>query len=184
QSKKGRLKLVKTADGYRTLTSGDTGFEEAQDELVTVYEWGKMVLFGCDGVAALATTNGSKVPLLYAHCPARNQPARAIASALGAPAVSARAGGNHHGGVEWARRTGPIAHGWRQKHLLSSASTGAAWHLHRGVAAHRADARPSRKPAQAGHQSRGRIRRHEPPGNRPDARQLRVQQRNKVLVRV
>jgi hypothetical protein len=42
-SKKGRLKLVKTADGYRTLTSGDAGFAEAHDELVTVYEWGRMV---------------------------------------------------------------------------------------------------------------------------------------------
>jgi nicotinamide phosphoribosyltransferase len=43
QSKKGRLKLIKTADGYRTLTSGEAGFAEAKDELVTVYEWGKMV---------------------------------------------------------------------------------------------------------------------------------------------
>jgi nicotinamide phosphoribosyltransferase len=43
QSKKGRLKLVKTATGYRTLTEAEPGFAEAHDELVTVYEWGKMV---------------------------------------------------------------------------------------------------------------------------------------------
>lgn len=43
QSKKGRMKLVRTPEGgYRTLTSADAGFEEVADELVTVYEWGRM----------------------------------------------------------------------------------------------------------------------------------------------
>jgi nicotinamide phosphoribosyltransferase len=40
KSKQGLLKLVKTATGYKTITSLDEGFEEAKDELVTVFENG------------------------------------------------------------------------------------------------------------------------------------------------
>ena len=40
KSKKGDLKLVKTQNGYKTLTSSDEGFAEAQDELQLVFENG------------------------------------------------------------------------------------------------------------------------------------------------
>lgn len=40
KSKQGLLKLVKTANGYKTITSLDEGFDEAKDELVTVFENG------------------------------------------------------------------------------------------------------------------------------------------------
>lgn len=40
KSKSGRLKLVKTEDGYKTLTSKDEGFETAIDELVEVLNYG------------------------------------------------------------------------------------------------------------------------------------------------
>lgn len=42
KSKQGRLKLVKTLDGHKTITSKDEGFEEAQDEMVTVFENGEI----------------------------------------------------------------------------------------------------------------------------------------------
>jgi nicotinamide phosphoribosyltransferase len=44
KSKTGRLKLVKTSNGYKTLSSKDDGFEDAIDELVTVFENGKMLV--------------------------------------------------------------------------------------------------------------------------------------------
>jgi nicotinamide phosphoribosyltransferase len=40
KSKKGDLKLVKTQTGYKTLTSSDEGFNEAEDELQLVFENG------------------------------------------------------------------------------------------------------------------------------------------------
>lgn len=44
KSKSGQLKLVKDQDGsYYTLTSNDEGFEEATDELVPVFENGKIL---------------------------------------------------------------------------------------------------------------------------------------------
>jgi nicotinamide phosphoribosyltransferase len=43
KSKKGRLKLVKTDNGYITLTSKDEGFEEAKDELVEVFRMGDIL---------------------------------------------------------------------------------------------------------------------------------------------
>jgi len=42
KSKSGRLKLVKTDSGYITMSSNEPGFEEAHDEMVLVYENGKM----------------------------------------------------------------------------------------------------------------------------------------------
>jgi nicotinamide phosphoribosyltransferase len=39
-SKSGRMKLIKTADSYRTITSKEAGFEEAEDVMVTVFENG------------------------------------------------------------------------------------------------------------------------------------------------
>jgi nicotinamide phosphoribosyltransferase len=39
-SKSGRMKLIKTADSYRTITSKEEGFEEAEDVMVTVFEDG------------------------------------------------------------------------------------------------------------------------------------------------
>lgn len=42
-SKKGRMKLVKTSDTFITLTEYDDGYDEATDELVTVYKNGKIV---------------------------------------------------------------------------------------------------------------------------------------------
>lgn len=45
KSKSGRMKLVKTDyGGYHTITSKDKGFEEAKDELVTVFEDGKILV--------------------------------------------------------------------------------------------------------------------------------------------
>ena len=43
KSKKGDLKLVKIVDGYKTLTSLDEGFAEAEDSLVTVFENGEVL---------------------------------------------------------------------------------------------------------------------------------------------
>jgi len=40
KTKQGLLKLVKTANGYKTITSLDEGFDEAKDELVPVFENG------------------------------------------------------------------------------------------------------------------------------------------------
>lgn len=40
KSKSGRMKLVKTANGYITLTSKDEGYEAATDELIPVFENG------------------------------------------------------------------------------------------------------------------------------------------------
>ena len=40
KSKSGRLKLVKTKDGYTTITSKEAGFEDAIDELIPVFENG------------------------------------------------------------------------------------------------------------------------------------------------
>ncbi len=40
KSKSGRLKLVKTKDGYTTITSKDAGFDLAKDELIPVFENG------------------------------------------------------------------------------------------------------------------------------------------------
>jgi len=40
KSKSGRLKLVKTEDGYTTITSKESGFEDAKDELIPVFENG------------------------------------------------------------------------------------------------------------------------------------------------
>jgi nicotinamide phosphoribosyltransferase len=40
KSKSGRMKLVKTNNGYITLTSKDAGFELAKDELIPVFENG------------------------------------------------------------------------------------------------------------------------------------------------
>lgn len=45
KSKKGLMKLVKMNDGcYKTLTSSDEGFEEAKDELVTIFVNGKLIV--------------------------------------------------------------------------------------------------------------------------------------------
>ena len=44
KSKSGRLKLVKTNTGYTTLSSNDEEFEDAKDELVTVFENGKLLV--------------------------------------------------------------------------------------------------------------------------------------------
>jgi nicotinamide phosphoribosyltransferase len=44
KSKTGRLKLVKTLDGYTTLCSNDEGFDSAKDEMVTVFENGKLLV--------------------------------------------------------------------------------------------------------------------------------------------
>ncbi len=45
KSKKGLLKLVKTSDGgYVTLTSADKGYDEAKDELVKIFENGKLLI--------------------------------------------------------------------------------------------------------------------------------------------
>jgi nicotinamide phosphoribosyltransferase len=43
KSKSGRMKLVKTKDGYTTVTSKDEGYEEASDELVPVFENGEIL---------------------------------------------------------------------------------------------------------------------------------------------
>jgi nicotinamide phosphoribosyltransferase len=43
KSKSGRLKLVKTADGYRTVTSKDADFNLALDELIPVFENGTIL---------------------------------------------------------------------------------------------------------------------------------------------
>jgi len=40
KSKSGRMKLVKTKDGYRTVTSKDADFDVAKDELIPVFENG------------------------------------------------------------------------------------------------------------------------------------------------
>lgn len=40
KSKSGRMKLVKTSNGYTTITSKDAGYESAKDELVPVFENG------------------------------------------------------------------------------------------------------------------------------------------------
>lgn len=37
------MKLIKTADGYRTINNFDEGFESAVDELVTVFENGEIL---------------------------------------------------------------------------------------------------------------------------------------------
>ena len=44
KSKTGRLKLVKTNGEFHTITSNTPGFEEAVDELVTVFENGKLLV--------------------------------------------------------------------------------------------------------------------------------------------
>jgi len=44
KSKTGRLKLVKTENGYITLCSNDEGFDSAKDEMVTVFENGKLLI--------------------------------------------------------------------------------------------------------------------------------------------
>jgi len=43
RSKKGRLKLVKSGNSYKTLTEYDDGYKEAKDELVTVFKDGEIV---------------------------------------------------------------------------------------------------------------------------------------------
>lgn len=43
-SKSGKMKLIKTADGYRTMTSKEDGFEEAEDIMVTVFENGSLTV--------------------------------------------------------------------------------------------------------------------------------------------
>lgn len=42
-SKKGMQKLVKTQNGYKTISSHQEGFEEAKDELVPVFEYGRLI---------------------------------------------------------------------------------------------------------------------------------------------
>lgn len=42
-SKKGRMKVVKSAEGYKTFTEYDEGYDEAKDELVTVFKDGEIV---------------------------------------------------------------------------------------------------------------------------------------------
>jgi nicotinamide phosphoribosyltransferase len=44
KSKQGRLKLVKTEDGFRTVTSRDADYDSSKDELVTVFENGKILV--------------------------------------------------------------------------------------------------------------------------------------------
>lgn len=44
KSKTGKLKLIKTNGKFHTITSNDSGFEEAKDELVTVFENGKLLV--------------------------------------------------------------------------------------------------------------------------------------------
>lgn len=43
KSKKGRLKLIKTDTGFKTLTEYDDGYDGAKDELVTVFKNGEIV---------------------------------------------------------------------------------------------------------------------------------------------
>lgn len=43
QSKSGRMKLIKTDSGYKTITSKDEGFDDAEDELVEVFRDGEII---------------------------------------------------------------------------------------------------------------------------------------------
>lgn len=44
KSKSGRMKLVKTENGYVTLTSDDVEYDDAKDELINVFENGKILV--------------------------------------------------------------------------------------------------------------------------------------------
>jgi len=44
KSKAGKMKLVKTTDGYKTVTSSESEYESAKDELVTVFKDGELLV--------------------------------------------------------------------------------------------------------------------------------------------
>jgi nicotinamide phosphoribosyltransferase len=65
KSKKGLMKLVKTENGYTTLTSSEEGYDEAKDELVTIFENGKLLVD--DSIETIRTRAEVKYNLLLAE---------------------------------------------------------------------------------------------------------------------